>query len=285
VKVGLVESVESLSSTSPAYSVAATRVLTLRVSLSVFLKFDNAMGGRYLAEITREVFTDLEVSKYTLAEYRVSITGQSRDEWAKLARWVVGNNLASPQVRWLVQIPRLYELYKANGRIHTFQEMLDNIFQPLFDVTLDPSCDPTLHRFLTLVVALDSVDDESHYEMRRDGELPLPEAWDLPDQPPYHYWTFFLAENVKSLNLLRETRRFSLFSYRPHAGEAGDPDHLAAAFLTAESINHGINLEVTPALQYLYYLAQVRVFVCAVSLGWRLSLCSMNHRACFDACR
>jgi AMP deaminase len=39
--------------------------------------------------------------------------------------------------------------------------------------------------------------------------------------------------------------------------EAGDVEHLAATFLTAESINHGINLRRSPSLQYLYYLAQI----------------------------
>jgi adenosine deaminase len=53
----------------------------------------------YLAEITREVFDDLEASKYQLAEYRLSIYGRSRSEWSKLAAWVVDNRLASKQVR------------------------------------------------------------------------------------------------------------------------------------------------------------------------------------------
>jgi AMP deaminase len=44
---------------------------------------------------------------------------------------------------------------------------------------------------------------------------------------------------------------------RPHAGEAGDTDHLSAAFLTSQSISHGILLRKVPALQYLYYLKQV----------------------------
>jgi len=34
----------------------------------IFLKTDNLIAGRYLAEITREVFEDLEKSKYQLAE-------------------------------------------------------------------------------------------------------------------------------------------------------------------------------------------------------------------------
>lgn len=38
--------------------------------------------------------------------------------------------------------------------------------------------------------------------------------------------------------------------------KAGDIDHLAATFLTAHNIAHGINLRKSPVLQYLYYLAQ-----------------------------
>lgn len=40
--------------------------------------------------------------------------------------------------------------------------------------------------------------------------------------------------------------------------QAGDIDHLAATFLTAHNIAHGINLRKSPVLQYLYYLAQVK---------------------------
>ena len=36
---------------------------------------------------------------------------------------------------------------------------------------------------------------------------------------------------------------------RPHCGEAGDPDHLSSAYLTAHSISHGILLRKVPALQ------------------------------------
>ena len=39
--------------------------------------------------------------------------------------------------------------------------------------------------------------------------------------------------------------------------QAGDVDHLAAAFLLCHNISHGINLRKSPVLQYLYYLAQV----------------------------
>jgi AMP deaminase len=44
---------------------------------------------------------------------------------------------------------------------------------------------------------------------------------------------------------------------RPHAGEAGDTDHLTSAFLTSHSISHGILLRKVPALQYLFYLKQI----------------------------
>lgn len=90
----------------------------------IFMKTDNYIHGRYLAELTKEVISDLETNKYSLAEYRLSIYGRSRDEWSKLAAWVMDNNLISDNIRWIIQIPRLFESYKANGVLNSFQEFL-----------------------------------------------------------------------------------------------------------------------------------------------------------------
>ena len=46
------------------------------------------------------------------------------------------------------QIPRLYAVYKEQGIIENFEQMLDNIFVPLFEVTKDPASHPQLHLFL-----------------------------------------------------------------------------------------------------------------------------------------
>lgn len=92
----------------------------------IFMKTDNLIKGRYLAEITYELMDELKDSKYILAEYRVSIYGRKRDEWSKLAAWVCDNNLFSDHVRWLVQIPRLYEEFKKN-RIPNFETMQDMV--------------------------------------------------------------------------------------------------------------------------------------------------------------
>ena len=55
----------------------------------------------------QEVCYDLEDSKYQSAELRLSIYGRSADEWDKLAKWAVNNNVYSDNVRWLIQVPRL----------------------------------------------------------------------------------------------------------------------------------------------------------------------------------
>jgi AMP deaminase len=90
----------------------------------IFLKTDNYINGRYLAELTKEVISDLEASKYQMVEWRVSIYGRSRDEWDKLSRWVVNNKLFSHTVRWVIQTPRLYNVYKSSGQIECFQDMI-----------------------------------------------------------------------------------------------------------------------------------------------------------------
>lgn len=232
----------------------------------IFLKTDNMIAGRYLAELTREVMADLEANKYSIAEYRLSVYGRSRDEWGKLAAWVLDHELVSENVRWLVQIPRLFETYRESGHVANFQEFLQNIFDPLFAVTRDPASDPKLHRFLSeYVVGVDTVDDESRYERRVHSAYPHPQAWTEATNPPYSYYIYYIYANLAVLNQFRRARGMNTFSFRPHSGEAGDPEHLMACFLTAEGINHGIVLRKVPAVQYLYYLTQMHISMSPLS--------------------
>ncbi|KAL9242593.1 hypothetical protein vseg_016579 [Gypsophila vaccaria] len=223
----------------------------------IFLKQDNLIQGRFLGELTKQVFSDLEASKYQMAEYRISIYGRKQSEWDQLASWIVNNDLYSENVVWLIQIPRLYNIYKEMGIVTSFQNMLDNIFLPLFEVTVDPDSHPHLHLFLKQVVGLDLVDDESKPERRPTKHMPTPEQWTNIFNPAYSYYVYYCYANLYTLNKLRESKGMTTIKFRPHCGEAGDVDHLAAAFLTSHNIAHGINLRKSPVLQYLYYLAQI----------------------------
>jgi AMP deaminase len=108
------------------------------------------------------------------------------DEWDKLAEWARDNNVYSDNVKWLIQVPRLYDVYKVltknneneqkifnglqfteqdilqiyyplkvhmlfqssgNPGINNFQDIIRNIFQPLFEVTNDPASHPALHMY------------------------------------------------------------------------------------------------------------------------------------------
>ncbi|KAI0269947.1 AMP deaminase [Gloeopeniophorella convolvens] len=231
----------------------------------IFLKTDNYIKGRYLAELTKEVMTDLEQSKYQNCEWRLSIYGRNEDEWDKLASWIVDNKLFSHNVRWLVQVPRLYDVYKENGSIQNFQDIVRHVFKPLFEVTKDPASHPKLHIFLQRVIGFDTVDDESKTERRYHKKFPYPRLWDYPQSPPYSYWVYYMFANMASLNKWRRARGFNTFVFRPHSGEAGDTDHLTSAFLTSHSISHGILLRKVPALQYLFYLKQIGIAMSPLS--------------------
>ena len=138
-------------------------------------------------------------------EWRVSIYGRTEGEWDKLARWIVNNKLYSHNVRWLIQIPRLYDVYKQSGTIDTFEDIIrskaslfslktltsfiqPDVFKPLFEVTKDPSSHPELHEFLKRVIGFDTVDDESKTERRYHKKFPYPKLWNYPQSPPYSYW-------------------------------------------------------------------------------------------------
>jgi AMP deaminase len=224
----------------------------------IFLKTDNFIGGRYLAELTSQVFEDLENSKYQHVELRISIYGRLLDEWDKLLAWVVDNKLFSSNVRWLIQVPRLYDVYKRNGQVSLFQDLVTNLFRPLFEVLLDARLHPKLYVFLQRVVGFDLVDDELKLEkLLTLRKFPRASEWSFAQNPPYLYYLYYLYANITALNNLRQRAHLNTFLLRPHCGEAGDPEHLISAFLTLHLILHGILLRKIPFMQYLYYLDQV----------------------------
>ncbi|XP_049434103.1 AMP deaminase 2-like isoform X2 [Epinephelus fuscoguttatus] len=232
----------------------------------IFIKTDNHVEGKYFAHIVKEVMFDLEESKYQNSELRLSIYGRSRDEWDKLAQWAVKHRVYSDNVRWLIQIPRLFDVYHTKKQLANFQEFLENIFMPLFEVTINPRSHPELHLFLEHVVGFDSVDDESkpeHHIFNLDS--PLPANWTEEDNPPYSYYLYYTYANMTVLNHLRRRRGFHTFVLRPHCGEAGPIHHLVSGFMLSENISHGLLLRKAPVLQYLYYLAQVGIAMSPLS--------------------
>ncbi|XP_046442028.1 AMP deaminase 2-like isoform X9 [Daphnia pulex] len=232
----------------------------------VFLKTDNYVGGKYFAEIIKEVAADLEESKYQNAELRLSVYGKSRDEWEKLAKWAHNFQVYSDNIRWLVQMPRLYDIYRSNKLISNFQQLIDNLFLPLFEATNNPEAHPELHCFLKQLVGFDSVDDESKPEHPVfDREVPTPEEWTEEENPPYAYYVYYVYANMCVLNQFRKSRGMNTFVFRPHCGEAGPVQHLICGFLLAENISHGLLLRKVPVLQYLYYLCQIGIAMSPLS--------------------
>ena len=224
---------------------------------AIFMKTENKVDGQYFAELMHVVFERLRSAKHDGAhcriEPRLSIYGRSDTEWDKLARWFVNNKMLSldpadgssdDRVRWAVQIPRLYQVFCGKPLL-SFGHLLRNIFEPLFEVTIDPSTHPDLHVFLMHVGFFDCVDDESVLDdlTLHDFEKFPPDKYSKENgcttNPPYSYFIYHLYANLKVLNHLREAKGFNTFPLKPHAGEAGSRHHMATAFLLADSVNHG----------------------------------------------
>eukprot|EP00915_Cephaloidophora_sp_WS-2016_P005455 GHVH01007253.1.p1 GENE.GHVH01007253.1~~GHVH01007253.1.p1 ORF type:complete len:805 (+),score=84.03 GHVH01007253.1:307-2415(+) len=230
----------------------------------IFLKTNNHIDGRFLAELTREVIDQLEDHKYQHVEWRVSIYGTSQDEWLKLSNWVNKNELWSKNVRWVVQVPRIYNVVRKKGQVKSFEELLRNIFEPVCEAVMRPEANKEIFKFLLQVVGWDTVDDESKKAKKSDTHIP-PHRWTSAVNPPYSYWLYYLYANIKVINNLLCVRGMNTKPFRPHCGEAGNLSHLGAAFLVADKINHGINLKFLPALQYLYYKRQIPIAMSPLS--------------------
>jgi AMP deaminase len=232
----------------------------------VFLKVDNDMGGCYYAELIKEVMADMVESKYQMAELRISVYARSLEEWDKLANWAVTHKVFCKNVRWVIQVPRLFDIYRRKNLLQNFGQLLRNLFLPLFQATLDPSSHKNLSIFLNQVIGFDSVDDESKPESTFfSSATPMPEGWTSHDNPPYSYYIFYMFANISMLNRLRRIRGMNLFTLRPHCGEAGPVHHLVTSFLLSQNISHGLLLRKIPSIQYLYYLAQIGVAMSPLS--------------------
>lgn len=232
----------------------------------IYLKADNYIKGEYFARLIKEVAGELEESKYQHAEPRLSIYGRSASEWESLATWFIQHKVHSPNMRWMIQVPRIYDIFKSKKLIPSFAKILENVFRPLFEATINPQKHKAVHVFLKYVTGFDSVDDESkHSDHIFSYKSPKPEAWTTDDNPPYTYYLFYMYANIMVLNNLRKQRGLNTFLFRPHCGEAGSITHLVSAFLTADNISHGLNLKKSPVLQYLYYLAQVPIAMSPLS--------------------
>lgn len=135
--------------------------------------------------------------------------------------------------------------------------MLSNIFDPVFEASINPGKYPLLDRLLEEISGFDSVDDEGIFETVNsysNWQEIAPNDWTSEENPPYSYWAYYFYVNIRVLNELRFSKCMNTYSFRPHCGETGSPEHLSAAFLTSLSVNHGIVLKQNPVLLYLYYL-------------------------------
>ncbi|XP_053562535.1 AMP deaminase 1 [Bombina bombina] len=232
----------------------------------LYLKTENCIDGEYFATIIKEVGSDLEDAKYQYAEPRLSIYGRSPEEWTKLAQWFNKQRVYSPNMKWMIQVPRIYDIFRAQNFVPHFGKMLENIFMPVFEATINPNANKELSVFLRHITGFDSVDDESkHSGHMFSFKSPKPQEWSIEKNPSYTYYIYYMYANIRVLNNLRKERGMNTFLFRPHCGEAGAITHLLAAFMTADNISHGLNLKKSPVLQYLYFLSKIPIAMSPLS--------------------
>ena len=226
---------------------------------------------RYFAELTKLVLSRYEAGKghNSGAELRLSIYGMERKEWLNLAKWILrdweGGRFPGPVLsshnRWIIQVPRLWRIYQRKSGHRSFQDMLENLFLPIFEATLYPDEHPEVAEVLKHIVAFDSVDDEGQAEAVCCSARPS--EWSENTNPAFSWQFYHLWANIEVLNNLRRSKGLNTFSFRPHTGETGDVMHLAASYMLSESVAHGITLNEQVSLQYLYYLDQIGIS-CAI---------------------
>ncbi|NXP21443.1 AMPD2 deaminase, partial [Scytalopus superciliaris] len=161
----------------------------------IFIKTDNRVSGKYFAHIIKLPPPTAPGSPSPVPSSRQSCVPVPVS--------------SSPIPSCPIPIPCAHsrshsDVYRTKGQLANFQEMLENIFLPLYEATLHPAQHPELHLFLEHVDGFDSVDDESkpeHHIFNLDS--PLPGNWVEEDNPPYSYYLYYMYANMTVLNHLR----------------------------------------------------------------------------------
>lgn len=233
--------------------------------LTLLLKTDNQMKGRYFAELTKLTFENLKRDRFTFTENRLPIYGASEEEWVLVSTWFDTHGMSSSHNQWMIQIPRIYGYLRKKGKVASFAEYIENIFKPLWSVSLHPSKDPRLFHFVNHISGFDCIENEQRMDIPLSMATTPPHEWTGEADPPYNYYMYHIWANISTLNKFRARRQFSTFSFRPSCGEAGQIDHLVGAFLLSNGISYGIQLGDNAPMQYLFYLAQIGVTVSPLS--------------------
>ncbi|THG01669.1 hypothetical protein TEA_008245 [Camellia sinensis var. sinensis] len=122
----------------------------------------NSCNGKLLVffcvDICNLLFSDLDKKFYLSREQRIEtfhVKNNYRDlcydpEFVSCSIYclLIGVDFPVPWKFACIRLPRLYNVYKSMGTVTSFQNILDNVFIPLFEVTVDPNSHPQLHVFL-----------------------------------------------------------------------------------------------------------------------------------------
>ncbi|AQZ09781.1 YBR284W and YJL070C [Zygosaccharomyces parabailii] len=261
---------------------------TLRfyILAKTFLEFDNYIEGEYLAEIVIDhVITNLEKSKYQTVQASVDFQFHPSGElswWERFAHWLVKWNVVSYNVRWNVQIKRVFTKLYHNGKVRNFQEFLDAIFQPILDKKSleNVELQYLLANLLNFDVVVSHTDDFLWRAF--PNVFTKPKDWEAKgDNPTVMHYMYYTYAYLAQVNCMRYNNSLNTFSLRNSCSSLNNRTSQAGTTLNfndqIESIvcnmllcNGGLLQSEhlwnsQPTLSYLYYLFQIPVLATPLS--------------------
>lgn len=85
------------------------------------------MKGKYLADLIHQLYDRLQNEQYVKTEYRLSIYGRKPTEWKDLSEWLFDFKIMySEHNRWMIQIPRVFDVFKQLDNLKNFQIFLQS---------------------------------------------------------------------------------------------------------------------------------------------------------------
>lgn len=251
-----------------------------------FLEFDNYLDGEYLAQMFIDhVITNLEKAKYQIVQVSVDFQFQPRGEssfWEKFAHWLVKWNVVSYNVRWNVQIKRVYPRLFYHNTVKSFQDYLDLIFEPLMAPESLENIE--LQYFLSNLLNLDVVVCHSDEFLWRTfpSVFTKPKDWGAKgDNPTIMHYMYYIYAYLAELNAIRYENSLNTFTLRNYcsvldsrtsqAGTGLDFNDQTESIVCNLLLCNGGLLQAEPlwnsqtTLSYIFYLFQIPVVATPLS--------------------
>lgn len=234
-----------------------------------FLSMRGPSNGDLFGGLIRSELEQMEYKKQQIwcTERQIPLHGHHRNEVYEVASWIRHQGFHKyHRNRWVLSLgthlPKLH-VNSLSIQAKTVEDLLYNLFHPLFMATLYPNHpewrDVALMLQHTSAISV-STSQRSRTKNLSSRAIP-PNTVKLANNPNEYYLFYYYWCNYRTLNALRKALDLNTFYFTSAVYERPPAfDQLVCGFLLSDVVyHHGLSLQKSWVMQYVYMMCRVGI--------------------------